>query len=180
MSISDLKKLGYLTPHCVRSGVVSWGDGFARIGITTDTSPADPRIELNYTKGGREISYRLMLIPKPSNLGRGTVWYFRCGVSGKLCRKLYLIGDRFVHREAYAGVMYDSQVQSKKYRAIQTTFGPLFKVDKADEEIHKPYYKTHYRGRPTRKYRQILKLQQRAWNVNVEDIDRILAGKRFF
>ena len=156
LTTADLKKLGYLQPNRIRSGVVRWGDCLASISITTDTGPGDPHIKFEYTKQGRELSYRLNLVPKPSNLGIGTVWYFRSAVSGKLCRVLYSIYDRFVHRAAYPGTMYQCQTESRKYRDLQHVYGPMLKADAEAGKFYKPYHKTHYKGRPTRKYRRIL------------------------
>ena len=169
LTTADLKKLGFLHPNRIRSGVVRWGDGLASISITTDTRPGYPYIEFEYTRQGRELSYRLELVPKPSNLGIGTVWYFRCAVSSKPCRVLYSIGDRFVHRAAYSGVMYECQTKSRKWRDLQHHYGPMFKADAEAGKFYTPYRKTHYRGKPTRKYRRILHLE--GWVSRMTDKD---------
>lgn len=174
LTTADLKKLGYLQPNRIRSGIVRWGDGFASISVTTDTRPGSPYIEFDYTKQGRELSYSLELVPKPSNLNIGIVWYFRCAVSGKLCRVLYSIGDRFVHREAYSGVMYDCQTKSRKWRDLQHYYGPMLKADAEAGKFYKPYHKTHYRGRPTRKYRRILYLRQWTMRMSDDDVARMI------
>ena len=174
LTIADIKKLGYLQPNRIRSGIVRWGEGLATIRIATDTRTVDPHIEFDYTKQGRELSYRLKLVPKPSNLGIGTVWYFRCAVSGKLCRVLYSIGDRFVHRAAYSGVMYDCQVKSRKWRELQHFYGPMLKAEREEGYFFKPYHKTHYRGRPTRRYRRIQYLRQWTMRMSDDDVARMI------
>lgn len=177
LSITALKKLGFLYPYSVRSGTVRWGDLGCSIYVTTNTDSDTPYIELNYSTRGRSMNYRLELVPKPSNLGFGTAWYFRCGVSGKLCRILYSIDGHFVHRAAYAGCVYQCQMENRGYRALARAYNPLFKADATDREMSKRYFKKYYRGKPTRRYRRILAIQRKGWDYDFEALDRRLGGR---
>ena len=178
ISTTDLKKLGFLNPYCAKSGTVSWGNGRSSISVTTDTNPANPYMELDYTTGGKSYNSRISLEAVPSNLGHGVIWYFRCPVSGKRCRRLYLVSSQFVHREAFAGCMYQSQIETKKYRNMVRVIEPVFSLDRIEEETYKPYYKKYYRGRPTRRYQRVLRAEEKALKVSREDVDELFRKMR--
>ena len=63
----------------------------------------------NYLQNGRPISYKISLVSLASNIGRGVVWFFLCPQTSKRCRKIYLLRERFLHREAFTGCMYEIQ-----------------------------------------------------------------------
>lgn len=177
LRIGLLKRDGFLTAGVVRSGAVSWssnGNTTDRIGITVDMLSESPYVELAYSYDGQSRKYRVRLVSEPSNLGAGEVWYFLCPYTGKRCRVLYMVGGWFLHREAFNGVYYDSQIQSKKMREYIRVIGPVFKHDKLYEELHKPYFKTHYNGQPTKRYARIKKKLD--YKVSVEDYERIMGG----
>ena len=177
INISKLKEWGYLNPGHRKRGTITWsrnGHVTDSIGITADTSTALPYIELAYTYNGQSRKYRVRLVWVPSNLGTGKVWYFLCPDTGKRCRILYYVAGWFLHREAFNGVYYDSQIQSQKLRNYVRVVGPLFKQDKLYEELRKPYFKSHYNGRPTKRYARIRKILN--YRVSVEDYGKVSAG----
>ena len=179
LKIGLLNRDGFLTPGASRSGTVSWssnGNRTASIGITVDMHTAPPYIELDYKFRDEPRNYRIRLVSVPSNLGAGEVWYFLCPHTGKRCRILYSVGGWFLHREAFNGVFYDSQVQSKRVRDYMNAVGPLFEVDKLYDELHKPYFKRYYNGQPTKRYISIKKKIEQSERVSVEDYERVLAG----
>jgi len=94
---------------------------------------------------------------EPSNLGKGNIWYFLCPATGKRCRKLYLVGERFLHREAFEGCFYQKQVQSKYYTYLENTIGREFEADEAYDEMHRPFFKKYYNGKPTKRYLRLMK-----------------------
>jgi hypothetical protein len=82
-------------------------------------------LNLSYTlNGGALKSYSFDLITKPSNLGRGRVWYIVCPVTNRACRKLYFAGGRFVSRCAINGAMYQIQTEAKGYREVKQMVRP--------------------------------------------------------
>lgn len=179
LNICKLNKDNFITPGIERSGTITWsrnGNKRASIGITVNMRSASPYVELDYSYNDQPRKYQVRLVSVPSNLGSGEVWYFLCPHTGKRCRILYLIGGLFLHREAFNGVFYDSQVQSKKMRNYMNVVGPLSKVDKLYEELHKPYFKRYYNGQPTKRYARIQKQLEQSERVSVEDYERVLAG----
>lgn len=160
VSISFLKQHQYLTPGTYKSGCINWsinGKSRGSISIAVNTFADQPYLELNYKIHDKPINYKVNLITVTSNIGKGVVWFFICPVTGKRCRKLYLVGTYFLHREAFTGCMYDKQKQSKKWRNFDALFGSLFTVDDAYEKIDSKYFKTHYAGKPTKRYQRLMK-----------------------
>ena len=58
---------------------------------------------------------------EPSILGKSDILNFLSPKSFKQCRKLYLVGDYFLRRDAYNVGMYESQDQSKQNGEIENT-----------------------------------------------------------
>ena len=160
ISITDLKRWDYLKLDQSKRGVINWHMGEQKTGsisILVDTNLENPFLELDYKTAGYPIKYEVSLVTVPSNLGKGHLWYFLCPQTGKRCRKLYLIGDRFLHREAFQGCFYEKQVQSKSYKDLDRTFGRAFRAEDAYEEMHKPHFKRYYKGKPTKRYLRLFK-----------------------
>lgn len=179
VSISKLREWDYLRPGHSKSGTITWsrnGEQTASIGISVHMDEESPYVELDYKYRDEPRKYRIHLVSIPSNLGAGEVWYFLCPQTGKRCRILYLVGGWFLHREAFRGCMYDSQARSKQMRYLDKTFGPMYQTDKLYDELHKPYFKTHYAGKPTKRYTRIQKKLEQTERVSVEDFERALAG----
>jgi hypothetical protein len=164
ISISFLNKHGYLNADQWRSGTITWSRGegeykqiTGRISIVVDTFSESPYLELDYKLNDKPINYKVQLLNVPSNIGKGVVWFFICPITGKRCRKLYLADTYFLHREAFRGCMYDKQTKSKKWREFQNIFGFAFESDEAYEEIHSKNFKTHYAGKPTKRYQRLMR-----------------------
>ena len=160
ISITDLKRWEYLIPEQWKRGTISWyrgEDKTGSIGIWVNTTTENPYLELNYKYDGSPINYRVTFVTVPSNLGKGNIWYFLCPVTGKRCRKLYLVGERFLHREAFEGCFYQKQVQSKYYMYLENTIGREFEADEAYDEMQKPFFTKYYNGKPTKRYLRLMK-----------------------
>ena len=160
ISISKFKEWGYLKPDQIISSTLTWsnnGRTTGSISIKVNTKDNVPFIELDYKYKEDLRNCKIQLVSIPSNLGVGKVWYFLCPQTNKKCRKLYSIGGYFLHRESFTGCMYDCQTKSKKYRQMDKTFGVYFKSDELYSELHSNYFKTHYGGKPTKKYLRIIK-----------------------
>lgn len=118
------------------------------------------------TAGAGSLSCkRFRLICKPSNIGRGLVWYFVCPETEKACRALYLAKNGVVSRWALqaGGALYESQAQSKLVRVFGKCTGYLFKAPKIERKMQRRYLKPTYAGSTTRTYlrlqRQLAKAQ---------------------
>ena len=173
ISITKLKEWGYIKPNQFKSGTITWSqDGYqtGRISIIVNTCSNSPYIELNYTYQDEPRNYRVYLITVASNLNKGVIWYFRCPKTNKYCRKLYSIGGYFLHREAFKGCMYESQIQSKKYRALDKTFGAYFKIDQLYQQLHQKHFKSTYAGKPTKKFIAIAEAITKLKQTNVQSL----------
>jgi hypothetical protein len=173
LSVSFLKKNGYLKPEQQQIGTVIWsinGNVTSTIGIAVNRLSDSTYLELNYRCNGNPVNYRVELVSVLSNLGKGEIWYFVCPFTRKRCRKLYLADTYFYHREAFRGCMYFRQTLSQRARVLDRQIVTAFMSDKLYAQLHKKHFKKQYAGKPTKRY---LKLTKRIEQANSFDI-RIL------
>ena len=160
LSITSLKQWGYLKDGQTKAGKITWNrneNQTGAINIFVNTQCGQPYIELNYKYKNEPIKYKVFLTSVNSNLNKGKIMYFICPQTNKCCRKLYSIGGYFLHREAFNGCMYESQIKSKEYRQMNKTFGAFFKRDNLYSELYNKNFKMFYNGMLTKKYLNILK-----------------------
>ncbi len=177
LSISNLKRWGYIVPERIVSGAVNWsknGNLTGSISIVVNNQSDQQYIELDYNYKNEPINYKISLQSLPSNLNRGEIWYFVCPITNKLCRKLYSICGHFYHREAFNGCMYETQTKSKKYREQERIIGAFFKSDELYRELSKKHFKKYYSGIPTNKYLKIIRKIQQAENVPLHEIEKAI------
>jgi hypothetical protein len=128
------------------------------ISFTIDTNHFSPYIELDYLFDGKSINYKISLITIPSNLGKGSIWYFVCPETGKQCRKLYLSNGYFLHRTAFSDLMYEAQTKSHFIR--KGIFKDFTLYIDAACKLNKKNFKRYYKGIPTNRYLKLInKLQ---------------------
>lgn len=177
ISISELKEWEYLNPKQFKSGTITWsrnGNQTGSISITVNTLNKQPYIELDYKYRDEPRNYKVRLVSMPSNLGKGLIWYFLCPQTNKRCRKLYSIGGYFFHREAFNGCMYETQIQSKKYRQMDQTFGAYYKADNLYSQLYQKHFKKTYAGKPTKRYLKIMRELEKSEQITFTDIKRML------
>lgn len=177
INISKLKGWGYLDLKQIKSGKLNWsrkGNPIGSISIQVNTQNEQPYIELDYKYKDEPRKYKAYLTKILSNLNRGEIWYFICPQTKKRCRKLYLIGGYFLHREAFNGCMYETQTESKKYRQMDKTFGAYFKSDNLYSELYKKHFKKSYAGKPTKKYLRIMDQIHKAESIPYQEIERAM------
>lgn len=148
LSIADLKRMGYMKPGR-RYGNVRWsckGETTGTVTIVVEIGPACGYVDFSYIHNHeQEYRYRVQLTSIPTNLGIGRRWYFICPQTGKRCAKLFLGNGYFQHRTGIPGALYSSQTESGFYRS-------LAKYWRDYDRQFTPYMKTHYRGKPTKRY----------------------------
>lgn len=179
VNISKLREWGYLNPGHWKGGTITWsrnGNQTGSIGISVNMDEESPHMELDYSYNDQPRKYRVRLVSVPSNLGAGEVWYFLCPNTGKRCRILYSVGGWFLHRDAFNGVYYDSQIRSKKMRYYDKMFGPMYQTEKLYNELNKPSFKPYYNGQPTKRHIRINKKLHAASQVSIEDWERAVVG----
>ena len=173
IDIGSLCRWGYLKPDQKKTGTITWsrnGNKTGCIDITVMNYSDVPYLELDYNYQQNPIKYRVLLVSVPSNIGKGKVWYFLCPVTKKRCRKLYRIGARFLHREAYQACMYETQTYSKKNRYLVRQYDKYFCREKAYEKIHSKHFRTHYAGKPTKQYQKLTKQIEDSRGVSLEEL----------
>lgn len=170
IDLKELRQWGYLKPNVQMSGVITWsrnGVKTSSISIRSNTGLDDPLIELSYTWDGQDIKYKVRLVRVASNLGKGFVWYFLCPSTHKNCRKLYFNQGHFLHREAFTGCMYDTQTYSHKNRGLIRLFDSSVKMERAYEKLYSKHFKTHYAGRPTKRYLRLQRQIEQGTGIDV-------------
>lgn len=163
ISISKLKEWKYLN-YGKRSGTINWsinGVETSSISIIVNFTENEKSIILSYKTNDKDICYKVYFESLPSNLGKGDIWYFVCPVTGKLCRKLYFESNYFLHRTAFKNLVYSKQIESKKNRGLLKIMEACFVSDEVYSELYKKYFKTHYNGKPTKRF---LKLKTKIEN----------------
>jgi len=180
LSITDLKRLGYLVKGATCTGRVTWnrrGREVASIGVQTNTAGEIPAVRFYYNANGSPVDYSTPLRFAPSNLNRGGYYYFVCPVTGRSCRKLYLIGSRFVSRFAFRA-LYEKQTKSHAERA--GVYGYLDAVTKLDDMIKQPRRKMYYREELTPYGRKVQKQAERVKQYgNILEREREKSRRKF-
>lgn len=176
INLADLKRWGYLKPNQIHSGTLTWSrDGMQTGSISFYVNTSNGmHLHLSYKSNEESINYRIDIIEKPSNLGKGNVLYFLCPRTHKLCRKLYLVGGYFLHRKAFTGCMYESQTQCKKIRRWNNVLGAYFNSDKYYNQLYKKHFKKTYAGKPTKKYKRLSNQIKKAESIDYRDVELLM------
>jgi len=181
IDVSKLKQWGYLKPNNWKAGTLTWsrrGEKTGSISIGVSTLEANEYLQVSYNSNGEPREYKIRLERKPTNLGIGEMWFFRCFHTGKLCRKLYLIDGFFLHREALKSGFYEKQIQSKYGRFLDQRYGAYFKYESLCIEAGKKHLKKTYAGKPTKKFMKLSKEIQKAESIDFREIERrLMLGK---
>ena len=169
ITIKNLKNWDYLPNSGKKEGVVIWslnGEETSSIRLLVDIDKDEGRIFLSYTFRGEDISYKVPLESRISNLGKGRIWFFICPFTGKRCRKLYLLGKYFCHRECDPSALYESQIYSKKSRALIGAIKAYLDHEKLKEDGQQ--IRVFYNGKVTKKYERLTKLMRKISGFNSE------------
>lgn len=164
LSVADLKRMGFLKPDALVRGNIRFTVGNkerAAVGAATDTRGV-PVFKLAYLYNGEPIDTTIYLRWKRSNLNPNSTngyYYFVCPVTGKMCRKLYIVNGRFVSRQAF-NPMYKQQTYSHR-RRNDVLFAYLDAIDETDKIARAKYRRETYRGNPTPWGRHVEKVYNR-------------------
>ncbi len=181
INISKLKEWGYLKPEQIKSGTLTWsrnGNETGKISIRVNTLSNQPYIELDYNFRNEPRYYKVKLVSVSSNLGNGLIWYFLCPKTNKRCRKLYSIDGYFLHREAFQGCLYESQIKSKYAQKIDETLGAFFKSDELHGQLYQKYFKKTYAGKPTKRYLKIMQQIEKVENISYSEMKSTIRNTR--
>lgn len=150
-----------------RSGLMTWTDKWSDtksvIGVEVKTMNDENYLRVSYTQTNRntgeknDFDYKIPILTTPCNYG-GKRYWFICPMSknGKYCGRrvsiLYKNGDYFACRHCY-NLTYASRNVGGRYKGFVSALG----LDEMLEKIKR----THYRGKPTRKYKRYLEMEKR-------------------
>lgn len=173
LSIFWLKKHGYLhKDYSYNAGNIKWTYGESDEGsnISFSVSRDDwgkpeekTYIKLIYTytdnwSGEKEsMNYEIKLASTLCNFG-GKRYWFICPLvkNGNYCGRrvgvLYNFGKWFGCRHC-GNIAYNSQMQSERYKG----FVSIPDIERAEKEVKRCYYK----GKPTKKYERVLRLNEK-------------------
>lgn len=157
--IQDYRKLSLTRIE----GSVSWSSG-SKINYVFELNNEAQYLRLMYTHTSHsketKVDYRINLTSIPSNLGKGSIWYFLCPRTGKRCRILYLAygNPYFMSRTAFQHpIYYQTQAVSKREYHLISQFDAAKKL----EELYTKRTKSHYRGRKTRTQQLIEQIEHK-------------------
>jgi hypothetical protein len=171
LSAAKLRKWEYIKPGFMVSGVVSWSKNGQQTGcieVSVHYSDALPVAIFRYKLNDEPRLQRVSLVARPSNLGRGVVWFFVCPKTGLLCRKLFLLGGYFVHRSAANFAIYDKQTLSKSDRVKVRLLEWYHAADNAEMQVYAKHFKRTYRGKPTKRFLRLSAQYMRGQGIDVE------------
>lgn len=155
LELSYLRKLGFFEPMAEVTGNMTWTNG-DEVRIVTRWNKAEIYMDLSYTwthplEGTKhEIRQRFDMVTRPSNLGKGSVLYFRCQRTGRLCRILY----RAYHARDFRSrwgfsyrLYYPSQVCGKLNRWDEV----YWSTERHLDQFKGRRYPSTFRGKPTKR-----------------------------
>lgn len=166
-----LKRHGYLN-GCKFGGMEwksGWDDSKSSVGFTVSTYDSGGYIQFRYTQTDQdeqktEFDYKIPLTTTPCKYG-GKRYWFLCPLvkSDNYCGRrigvLYKAGNYFGCRHCY-DLTYSSQKESRggNLRYLFRLMDVETKIDKIREKMKRSFYA----GKPTRKMRRIMRLNQGA------------------
>lgn len=174
VELSHLLKSGLLQRDKKVQAVISWTDeGSMTVKTVWNSFESYVHFEYIHTDfEGRKttLAYRVNIIARPSNLGKGQVLYLVCPVSGRLCRKLFMAygSPYFKSIKAYqTRIYYTGQLSSKLSRS-NDRYWQLFNYL---EDMPKQRNQSHYNGIATKRsirteklYEKLNELDEQRWN----------------
>lgn len=183
LSIFKLKEFDLL--HGFASTTLTWTRRLSghksSIGILVDTE--DLYAKVNYTITDRstgekrDYDYRINLTTTPCYFG-GVRYWFICplSVNGVYCGRrtgsLYLAsGNYFGCRHCY-DLSYESRNESRLGRIGQ--LGYFLKAERQMEKLNSQVKRNFYAGKPTKKFRRLIMMQNRLSSLEIRDINALL------
>lgn len=173
LTVSDLKRLGYLERGKKEVGIITWrqrGEITAQIYILVSWGATAPAFTLTYRINDAPRTVTIKLTAVRSNLGRGKLWYFICPHTSRRCRKLYLINGYFCHHSGFRSVFYEQQTLSAKSRGLYQYFRFFWGSENAYEQLYTKHFRKTYKGKKTKRYRRVLRDIERGEGINEEDL----------
>jgi len=162
-----------------RGGTVTWTTSGAwgehKSGVSIQTLMHDPdkqELRIYYTQTDKhtdekkDFDYRIPLTTSPCNYG-GVRYWFVCPwyKNGHYCGRRVAVlykgnGDYFACRHCY-NLSYESR---NEWKGARSGAWAIMRIEGKIEEIEKTMHKRYYQGKPTKKQRQVMKLERQINN----------------
>lgn len=166
IELSYLIKYKFIVKGSKRTAQLNWvcrGEPTGNIGIETRYfGDGGDYIRLYYsiTENDKKTNfdYKICLVEKESNLGKGKVLYLKCNYTGNLCRIFYMAysSHYFKSQQAYDyRIYYPIQTRSKQDRYNSRFFELESQLEKQDKK--RATYK--YNGLVTKRYIKMQRLE---------------------
>lgn len=158
--MSDIRAAGVWRDGYATSAVIN-AEGYPPVRFTLDCTQEPPALLHN--------NQHILLVGVPSNIGRGTVYYFVCPVTNVRCRILYYVPSSrlLVSRGAIRpGLVYPSQ-----------SFGMVNMYHYLRERLEREQDRratTTYCGKVTRRAAMIARLEQRVEDYHAYATEMLL------
>ncbi|MGD0328118.1 MAG: hypothetical protein ABSB00_00165 [Minisyncoccia bacterium] len=165
ISVRFLNERGFFSGW--QSGTMTWTSGRSgtksSVSIEVSTMNEEKYLRIYYTQTNRDtdeekdFDYKIPLLSTPCRYG-GKRYWFQCPwyKNGQYCGRrvgtLYKNGDYFACRHCY-NLTYASRNASARYKG----FVSCPDLDEQEAKVKRMYYA----GKPTRKYRKLLKMERR-------------------
>jgi hypothetical protein len=182
IAASFLRRNGYFSRQ--QSGTITWTSSWSgnKNSVSIEVSPFgdDKWLRIHYTQTDRDtgekkdFDYKIPLITTPCRYG-GTRYWFICPMSrndrycGRRVSVLYKDGDYFACRHCYS-LTYASRNASGRYKG----FVSMVDLDEMEMKVGRKYYA----GKPTKKYKRLLGLEQRFEMGFIDMAARLEAGRK--
>lgn len=100
----------------------------------------------------------------------GLVWFFVCPITGKRCRKLHLINGMYVHTSCIKGYYRNN----RPAWFTESKFNEILKLKQAainaEKQLSRKHFKSHYAGKPSKRYLKCLKQIESAKEISLQGI----------
>lgn len=173
LDIRQLKRQGLIRPAHKASTSIVWRshDGAMIFEVFVKVATTNrPHVDLIYEHYNERIKYRVHLEALRYGLG-GRNWYFRCPRTGTRCSVLHFVNGYFVHRTAFKGCFYEIQTKSHSDRQTMRIYKRAIRGDKAKEQMRQRYFKSHYAGKPTKRYLRLMEDIGESKKVSQTDVE---------
>lgn len=141
---SDLKHWDNISNQCIA------GKNNALLPLKFTYELTREGLYLDYCLNGFSIEQFIEILIEPSNLGIGEVWYFRCPITEKKCRKLVFWQGEFIHQSAIENHFYRAQTESAPERSSKKWIRRYKKYEDLTKQQMQKHYKPTYAGNHTR------------------------------
>jgi hypothetical protein len=154
INVTALRRLGYFNPTYEAKGSIQYTKGGKPITRVYFETSSEAELLLNYTWGGFNITQRIAIVKKASNLKKGSLYYFVCPYTSKYVRNLYLPQGVTQFASNYTfkpPIYYESQTHSKHYKPV----GQCFHVEQLLARLESARNQSQYNGQETKRSKRI-------------------------